>query len=76
MVDTHIRTYAHTHKQMDVNNDGMVDWEELSSFMINMGMNGWAGRGVGMPVYAYAGQLEAARPAVAADQVQYIHHMP
>ena len=55
---------------MDVNNDGMVDWEELSSFMINMGMNGWEERDVGMPVYAYVGQVEAARPTVAADQVR------
>lgn len=65
-----------THMQMDVNNDGMVGWEELSSSMISMGMDGWAGRGIGMPVYAYAGQLEAARPAVAADEVQHTTRAP
>lgn len=54
---------------MDINNDGTVDWDELSSFMIEMGMKGWANSGVGMPNYAYAGSIDSARPTHAADQV-------
>lgn len=55
---------------MDVNNDGTVDWEELSSFMIEMGMKGWPKNGVGMPNYAYAGHVDSARPAHAVDKVR------
>lgn len=54
---------------MDINNDGTVDWEELSSFMIEMGMKGWAKSGAGIPNYAYAGHVDSARPTQAADQV-------
>lgn len=54
---------------MDINNDGTVNWDELSSFMIEMGMKGWANSGVGMPNYAYAGPIDSARPTHAADQV-------
>ncbi|CAN0226723.1 unnamed protein product, partial [Ectocarpus fasciculatus] len=31
--------------QVDINNDGTIDWDELSSFMIDMGMKGWAKSG-------------------------------
>ena len=55
--------------QVDINNDGTVDWDELSSFMIEMGMKGWAKSGVGMPNYAYAGPMDSARPTHAANQV-------
>lgn len=57
--------------QVDVNNDGTVDWEELSSFMIDMGMKDWAKSGSGTPNYAYAGQVDSARPTQAADQVDW-----
>lgn len=55
--------------QVDINNDGTVDWDELSSFMIEMGMKGWAKSGVGMPNYACAGPMDSARPTHAANQV-------
>lgn len=59
--------------QVDVNNDGTVDWEELSSFMIEMGMKGWANSGVRTQNYAYAGPIDSARPTHAADQVRLSH---
>lgn len=55
--------------QMDVNNDGTVDWEEMSSFMVDMGMRGWAESVVSLPTYSYAGQVDGAQPTLAADQV-------
>lgn len=54
---------------MDVNNDGTVDWEEMSSFMVEMGMRGWAESGIVMPTYSYAGSVDSAQPTLAADQV-------
>ncbi len=59
--------------QVDVNNDGTVDWEELSSFMIEMGMKGWANSGLRTQNYAYAGPIDSARPTHAADQVRLSH---
>lgn len=52
-----------------MNNDGIVDWEELSSFILAMGMKGWAESGAGMPAYSYAGPVDGAQPTLAADQV-------
>jgi len=56
-----------------MNNDGTVDWEELSSFMIEMGMKGWANSGLRTQNYAYAGPIDSARPTHAADQVRLSH---
>ena len=49
-----------------------MDWEELSSFMIEMGMKGWEDETVGLPSYAYAGQVDSAQPIHAADQVRLL----
>ena len=54
---------------MDINNDGTIDWDELSSFMIDMGMKGWAKSGAEMPNYVYTGQIDPARHTQAANQV-------
>ncbi|CAM9110180.1 unnamed protein product, partial [Hapterophycus canaliculatus] len=66
-----VANFCEIFAQVDINNDGTVDWEELSSFMIEMGMKGWAKRGVGLPQYAHAGHIDSARPTQAADQIQY-----
>ncbi|CAM9649007.1 unnamed protein product, partial [Ectocarpus sp. 13 AM-2016] len=66
-----VANFCEIFAQVDVNNDGTVDWEELSSFMIDMGMKDWAKSGAGTPNYAYAGQVDSARPTQAADQIQY-----
>lgn len=52
-----------------MNGNGVVNWDELSSFMIEMGMKGWGEGGVRTPAYAYAGRVDAAQPTLAADQV-------
>lgn len=54
---------------MDVNNDGTVNWEEMSSFMVEMGMRGWTESGGVMFTYSYAGQVDSAQPTLTADQV-------
>lgn len=57
--------------QVDMDNDGAVSWEELSTFMIETRMEGWARESeVGVPNYSYTGQIESARPAQAAEQVR------
>ncbi|CAM9771885.1 unnamed protein product [Ectocarpus sp. 4 AP-2014] len=58
-------------EQVDINNDGTIDWDELSSFMIDMGMRGWAKSGAEMPNYVYTGRIDPARHTQAADQLQY-----
>ncbi|CAN0265919.1 unnamed protein product [Ectocarpus sp. 12 AP-2014] len=58
-------------EQVDINNDGTIDWDELSSFMIDMGMRGWAKSGAETPNYVYTGQIDPARHTQAADQLQY-----
>lgn len=55
--------------QIDINSDGTVDWDELSSFMIEMGMKGWEDDATLMPSYAYVGKIDAAQPTHAVDQV-------
>lgn len=54
---------------MDVNNDGTVDWEAISPFMVEMRMKGWAKSGLAKPTYSYAGPVDGAQPTSAADQV-------
>ncbi|CAM9181074.1 unnamed protein product [Ascophyllum nodosum] len=39
--------------------------------MIEMGMKGWEDETVGLPSYAYAGQVDSAQPIHAADQILY-----
>lgn len=56
--------------QMDINNDGTVDWEEISSFMVEVGMRSWSQKGIGMPIYPYVGQVDSAQPGQVADQVR------
>lgn len=55
--------------QIDINSDGTVDWDELSTFMIDVGMKGWEDGATQMPSYAYVGQIDAAQPTLAVDQV-------
>eukprot|EP00903_Cladosiphon_okamuranus_P013183 g12296.t1 len=66
-----VANFCEIFAQVDINNDGTVDWDELSSFMIEMGMKGCANSGVGMPNYTYAGLIDSARPTHSADQMQY-----
>ncbi|CAM9409360.1 unnamed protein product [Scytosiphon promiscuus] len=67
-----VANFCEIFAQVDINNDGTVDWEELSSFMIEMGMKGWAKSRTGVQNYVHAGHIDSARPTQAADQqIQY-----